>query len=176
VSEPKAATGAALLIATAALATIAVATAGCGRVEPLPRPHAGPSTLPAPAVSPSDEAPEDTYPTNSEPPYPGLTTAAPADASAAPCIGRPSAAQVIAALRRDPDLRPPSTNPRVVAGPVCAGSWQYTLLDFPGQGRLQVVSRGGADSLTIVTAGTYVCTPEVKGAAPAGIVAAAHCQ
>jgi hypothetical protein len=83
---------------------------------------------------------------------------------------------VITALRRDPDLRPPSTSPRVVAGPVCAGSWQYTLLDFPGQGRLQVVSRGGADSLTIVTAGTYVCTPEVKGAAPAGIVAAAHCQ
>jgi hypothetical protein len=39
-----------------------------------------------------------------------------------------------------------------------------------------VVTRGSAGALTVVTAGTYVCIPEVVGAAPAGIVSAAHCR
>jgi hypothetical protein len=172
VSELKTLTGVALLVTT-----MVVATAGCGRVEPLPGPHAGPSAHPGPSVGPSDEAsaePGDPSTATPEPLDP--TAGALPDASASPCAGRPSANQVIAALRRSPDLRPPSATPRVVTGPVCAGSWQYTVLDFPGQGLLQVVTRGSADSLKIVTAGTYVCTPEVKGAAPAGIVSAAGCQ
>ena len=66
--------------------------------------------------------------------------------------------------------------PQVLTGPLCAGSWQYTIMTVPDHDPLQVVTRGAASSLTVVTAGTYVCTPEVTGAAPSGIVSAAHCR
>jgi hypothetical protein len=83
---------------------------------------------------------------------------------------------VIAALRRDRNLLPPGATPKIVTGPLCAGSWQYTVMNIPGREALQVVTRDSAGALTVVTAGTYVCIPEVVGAAPDGIVSAAHCH
>jgi hypothetical protein len=71
---------------------------------------------------------------------------------------------------------PSGVTPKIVTGPLCAGSWQYTVMNVPGREALQVVTRGSGGALTVVTAGTYVCIPEVVGAAPAGIVSAAHCR
>jgi hypothetical protein len=106
-----------------------------------------------------------------------VPTAVPtSDASASACAGRPGGNQVIEALRRERNLLPAGVTPRVTTGPLCAGAWQYTVLDVPNRDPLQVVTRGGSDSLTVVTAGTYVCTPEVIGVAPSGIVSAAHCR
>jgi hypothetical protein len=174
VSTSKTLTGVTLL-ATA----MAVAMTGCGRVERLPAPYGSrPAVRPGAPVSPSDEAsaaPEDPSTATPGPVGPGPTAGAMPDTTASPCAGQPGASQVIAALRGDRNVRPPSVTPRVVSGPVCAGSWQYTVLEFPDHGVLQVVTRGSAGSLAIVTAGTYVCVPEVVGGAPAGIVSAAHC-
>jgi hypothetical protein len=61
-------------------------------------------------------------------------------------------------------------------GPLCAGTWQYTVLGVPGRESLQVVTKGPPNGLVLVTAGTDVCTNEVRAQAPDGIVAAAHCQ
>jgi hypothetical protein len=175
VSEPKASAGMALLV-TAVVVTLA----GCGRVAPLPGPYPGRSLArPGLSASPGDGAsaePDGPSAGTPEPAGPTPTAGALPDAGASACAGRPSVGQVTTALRQDRNLRSSSGTPRVVTGPLCTGSWQYTVLDFPGNGVLQVVTRGSGDSLTVVTAGTYVCIPEVVGGAPAGIVSAAHCR
>jgi hypothetical protein len=166
---------------------LVVATAGCGRVVPS-SPVGGPGDGAAPerpSASPSaDEGlpPDEPPPSDAAEPFtppalPAPTFAPPPEATtAAPCAGRPSVAQVIAALRRERNLVPAGVAPRATTGPLCAGSWQYTILDVPNHDPLQVVTRGNADALTVVTAGTYVCTPEVTGTAPAAIVSAARCR
>jgi hypothetical protein len=63
----------------------------------------------------------------------------------------------------------------VQTGPLCAGSWQYTVLSVAGQGLLQVVTQGLPPNLELVTAGTDVCIARVRVEAPAGIVAIARC-
>jgi hypothetical protein len=60
-------------------------------------------------------------------------------------------------------------------GPLCAGTWQYTVLAVTGREPLQVVTKGPASALVLVTAGTDVCSVPVRTEAPAGIVSAAHC-
>ncbi len=90
------------------------------------------------------------------------------------CAGRPSAAQVVALLWRTNAL-PVSVTPVVRDGPLCAGSWQYTVVVPAQREPLQVVTRGEPDALSLVTAGSSVCTVEVRTAAPTGIRIAAHC-
>ena len=63
----------------------------------------------------------------------------------------------------------------VAKGPVCAGDWQYIILNVPQKEPLQIVSRGTPDNLTMVTAGTDVCSIPVRTEAPAGIRNAALC-
>jgi hypothetical protein len=92
------------------------------------------------------------------------------------CAGSPSVSQVVAALRRDRDILPAGVKPTATTGPLCATTWQYTVLALPDRDPLQVVTRGSGGSLTVVTAGTYVCSPAVTGAAPPGILTAAHCR
>jgi hypothetical protein len=168
------------------IAAVAVTAAGCGRVVQVPPPYAGGTvTGPAASVSPSDgpAGPDDPATLTPGPPDP-FSTAAPAlptatalpGAGASPCSGGPGADRVIAALRRDRNLLPAGATPKIVTGPLCAGSWQYTVLSLPGREALQVVTRGSAGALTVVTAGTYVCVPEVTAAAPEGILSAAHCR
>jgi hypothetical protein len=60
-------------------------------------------------------------------------------------------------------------------GPVCAGSWQYTIFAVAGREPLQVVTQGEPAALTLVTAGTEVCSTQVLAQAPAGIIAVAQC-
>jgi hypothetical protein len=163
------------------LAAVAVTAAGCGRVERVPF-----GTVPSGSAGSSDASefasaepsiPGDGFPTD-DPPLPTAlpSPTAPPQTIALPCGGRPTSSQVIAALRRDRNLVPAGLTPRVVTGPLCAGTWQYTVLAVPDHDNLQVVTRGAPTGLSVVNAGTNVCTSTVTGAAPSGIVAAAGCQ
>lgn len=93
---------------------------------------------------------------------------------AVPCGGRPGGAEVISILRAR-GLVAAGSAPTVRTGPLCAGSWQYAVVVQPDREPLQVVTRGVPGALTLVTAGTDVCSVEVRVNAPAGIVAAARC-
>jgi hypothetical protein len=97
------------------------------------------------------------------------------EAVAVPCAGRPSADQVVALLRRTPDMLPRGATVTVRTGPLCAGTWQYTIVSAPEREPLEVVTKGPPGSLVLVTAGTDVCSIEVRTAAPIGIRTAAHC-
>ncbi|GIH13102.1 hypothetical protein Raf01_12740 [Rugosimonospora africana] len=63
----------------------------------------------------------------------------------------------------------------VKVAPMCAGSWQYTVFTVSGREPLQVVTQGQPGALTLVTAGTNVCSTQVSAQAPAGILSVAQC-
>jgi hypothetical protein len=142
--------------------------AGCGS-------SGGPQQLPsaaAPVSRPSatSAAPS---PALSIPPSVVASTGFPAE-YAVPCAGRPGADQVITVLWSAKVL--PSRAPATTTiGPLCSADWQYTALDVPGTGLLQVLTRGPSGALRLVTAGTDVCTATVKAQAPAGIRTVARC-
>lgn len=174
-----------LLLIVAAAAT----TAGCGQVEPLPpprTPHAPAPSGTQPAGDGMSAEPDDPAAVTPEPggPTPPAQLPGPAPATGAlpqppapACADRSTGAQVVAALRRDRTLLLPSgATPTITTGPLCAGSWQYTVVSVPDRDAIQVVTRGDPGRLTVVTAGTYVCEPQVVSAAPAGILSAAHCR
>jgi hypothetical protein len=162
-----------------ALAVVACAAlAGCGTPPEL-RPQPG-SSVPQPSASASedDSAFESEPPADVFPPPGQTATASPmpsfSEEYALPCDGFPSSDEVIALARRR-GLLPRTGRVTVAKGPVCAGDWQYTILNVPRKDPLQIVSRGAPDSLTMVTAGTDVCSIEVRTEAPAGIRNAAFC-
>jgi hypothetical protein len=116
-----------------------------------------PSPVRPPATSPSSSAAATTY----------------AEATAVACRGTPSGAQVIALLRGSAGLLAAGTKATVLRGPLCAGTWQYTVLQVSGREPLQVVTSGLPPRLTLVTAGTDVCNIQVRTAGPIGIRTAA---
>jgi hypothetical protein len=63
----------------------------------------------------------------------------------------------------------------VDTGPLCAGTWQYTVVLVPNREPLAVVTRGRPGALELVTAGTNVCSIPVRTEAPIGIRTAATC-
>jgi hypothetical protein len=135
-----------------------------------------------PTEEPTDElTPEATPPPVTPTPTPVVVVTTPpvgptfADAVAVACAGRPRADQVIAVARAVPRLLPASVTVTVKVGPLCAGTWQYTVLAAPDREPLQVLTRGAPSALAFVTAGTNVCTANAITGAPAGILAAAHC-
>jgi hypothetical protein len=81
----------------------------------------------------------------------------------------------IVALVRTQGILARSATATARLGPLCAGTWQYTILVVPQREPLQVVSQGTGTSLMLVTAGTDVCTDRIRTQAPAGIILAAHC-
>lgn len=125
------------------------------------------ATTAAPRRSPS--AANSTAPTPSRTSLPVFS-----ELTAEPCRGYPAAEQVIALLRTI-GLLSASGTVTVVTGPMCAGSWQYTVLQTSGRDPLQVVTKGPAYALTLVTAGTDVCTIDVRTLAPPGIRAVTRC-
>jgi hypothetical protein len=149
-----------------------LATAGCGKPPdlrpapgvPVPSPSGlpEPSRLPLPTLSPG-----------------GLPAPSPkasfAETYYVPCLGRPSGEQVIATVRAKTRLLPRSGAIGVPTGPLCSGTWQYTILQAPNKDPLLVVTKGAPTSLSIVTAGSDVCTITVRTQAPAGLLAAARC-
>src|SRR3954469_25372452 len=82
------------------------------------------------------------------------------------CNGRPSGAQVIAAVRKVRSNLPTGTGVAVQKEPVCSGVWQYTTLTVTGSEPLRVITKGSPASLTVVTVGTDPCTVEVRAGAP----------
>ncbi|MFV2102258.1 hypothetical protein [Micromonospora sp. LOL_024] len=145
---------------------LAALLSGCG--EP-PEVRDGSPGLPtrAPTTTPSVSA------TPTAPPVVGLPgpnspTADPGLVAVA-CAGDPSAQQIINLVRGRGGLLSQNTKVTARTGPLCAAGWQFTILDVAGYEPLQVVTRDRAGTLRLVTAGTDVCTAEVRVAGPAGI-------
>jgi hypothetical protein len=119
-------------------------------------------SLPAP-VTPRASAPVAASPTG----FPESTVTA--------CNGHPSAAQVISVVRKQPELLPSGANVSASTGPMCSGTWQWTVLNVPDHEPLQVVTKGAPGALTFVTAGTNVCTVDVRAGAPVALLTQADC-
>jgi hypothetical protein len=155
----------------AVVACGALLAGGCG-VPPELRPPPG-VPVPSPSVTASEPVVLPSLPTsptsgvNSATPFPETVTAS--------CAGRPNGDQVVALVRKNSSVLPATGTVTVVTGPLCAGSWQYTVLQMAGREPLQVVSKGAAESMTLVTAGTDICSIEVRNYAPPGIRIAARC-
>jgi hypothetical protein len=159
------------------VAAVSCALTGCGTPPEL-RP--GPGTpVPRPSVEPTSSGGPTDLPTDSTlAPLPtGTGSPAPsfAEAYATACDGYPSGDQVIALLRRTGGLLSGTSTVTVTSGPLCAGTWQYTVLAIPKREPLAVVTQGTPRQLTLVTAGTDVCSIPVRTGAPAGILNAALC-
>jgi hypothetical protein len=143
---------------------------GDGSLLPTP-----PSSSPQPPP-PALNAPEPATP----PSPPSATTASPSptgfsESYVVPCNGRPSAAQVISAVRRHGSLLTAGVSVSATTGPLCSGTWQYTVLAVPDHEPLQVVTKGSPSALQFVTAGTNVCTVDVRAGAPVALLTAANC-
>jgi hypothetical protein len=164
-----------VLVAGAALAAGA-GLAGCGTPPEL-RPRPG-SSVPRPP-SPSPSLSGGSSPSGAVLPPGETANPSPrpsfAEEYAVACGGHPTANQVIALVRRTGGLLPAGGSVPAQKGPLCAGTWQYTVFAVPNKEPLQVVSRGEPDSLTMVTAGTDICSIRVRTEAPAGIRNAALC-
>ncbi|MDR7279968.1 hypothetical protein [Catenuloplanes atrovinosus] len=159
------------LIALALPVVSAALIAACGTPPGLEQP----TTRPRAGVSAAASVPVLDVPSM---PLPWLTpTASPTEGYAesvlVPCQGDPGAADVIAVLRGTGGLVSAAGGARVSSGPFCAGTWQLSLVTVPDAEPLFVVTSGTPDTLKLVTAGTNVCTPRVRGAAPSALRAVA---
>ncbi|WP_238433996.1 hypothetical protein, partial [Micromonospora tarensis] len=85
------------------------------------------------------------------------------------CRNGPTGQQVVRLLHGRAGVLPANVRVRVRTGPLCAGEWQFTVLEVTGHEELQVVTRGEPSAPALVTAGTDVCTIEVRATGPAGI-------
>jgi hypothetical protein len=155
-----------------ALAVLAVAVlAGCGAPPELSEPTAAPTRTAAPTTSGPSTPP--TGPPASAPPPGPVTPTADAGLVATACRNGPTGQRVVQLLRGRAGVLPANVRVQVRTGPLCAAEWQYTVLEVTGHEELQVVTRGPATAPTLVTAGTDVCTIEVRATGPAGIRALA---
>jgi hypothetical protein len=153
--------------AGAAAVAIAALAAGCG-VPPELRDPPG-SVVPSPKTASPTASPP---PAASDLPPTAVPSATPTfgEASAVPCQGQPSAAQVMALLRNTSGMLPRSASATVRSDtPLCAGTWQYSVIVVADRDPLLVVTRGAPGALTLVTAGTNVCNIPVRTSAPVGI-------
>jgi hypothetical protein len=152
----------------AALLCAPVLLAGCGQPPELTE-SPGP-TVPGPS-SPGNSAPS--FPTL-PPGQPGSPSTGFGGGVAIDCGGQPDQAELLDLLRTEGMLSG-DAEAEVVTGPLCAGGWQYSVVRVPDLDPLQVVTRGEPGDLALVTAGTDVCTVEVRIQAPPGIRDAAAC-
>jgi hypothetical protein len=144
-----------------------------------------PTVLPTPtttAAFPPLGLPTATYPTY--PTYPTRTTtrpttfpttspATPGPTPAPKCTNGPSAQQVITVVKPRPGI--PDRELKVVDGPFCAGTWQYSVLEIVATGSeddyepLLAVTNGTPAQLKAIEAGTDVCSRKVQNEAPPGV-------
>jgi hypothetical protein len=169
--RPRAGAPAATLVGALA-ATVLLS--GCGKPpELIPRPQ-----VPVPTTTAAPASPASTLPPGFTPPPTRPTPAATPSFDenfAVACRDHPDASVVIALVRRSGSLPTGGSGVTASSGPLCAGTWQYTVLTVPGKEPLQVVTEGRPDALRLVTAGTDVCTVDVRAVAPIGIRQAANC-
>jgi hypothetical protein len=161
--------------ATAAVALVACAAlVACG-MPPELRPRPGSSVPYPPSMPPSPSSATTTSPDLLPPGETGSPGPSFAEEVAVPCRGTPTGNEVLALVRRTGGLLAGAGSVTATKGPLCAGSWQYTVFAVPNKEPLLVVSRGTPDDLVMVTAGTDICSIEVRTEAPAGILSAALC-
>lgn len=153
-----------------ALLTVA-ALAGCGAPPGLDEPTAVPTRTAAPTAPNPSTAP--TTPPTTAPPLGTVTPTPDAGLVATACRNGPTGQRVVQLLRGRAGVLPANVRVQVHTGPLCAADWQYTVLEVTGHEELQVVTRGQPTAPTLVTAGTDVCTIEVRATGPAGIRALA---
>ncbi|WBB78389.1 hypothetical protein O7606_19460 [Micromonospora sp. WMMD882] len=146
---------------------VALPVGGCGAPPELRHRSAGASTPPAATPTPGGTA----SPTPTPPALPPtLPPSAPSPgATAVPCRDGPSGERVVRLVRGAAGVLPGSGRVTVRTGPLCADDWHYTVLAVSGYEDLTVVTRGRPTSPKLVTAGTDVCTIEVRTGAPSGI-------
>ncbi|MEW2382519.1 hypothetical protein AB0873_10585 [Micromonospora sp. NPDC047707] len=143
-------------------------TAGCGAPPELRQPsptRAARTATPGPTGT-ATAVPNP--PVTGLPGLPGTTTTPSSGLVAVACPAGPSG-QRVTDLVRGRDVLPGNVRVQVKTGPLCADEWHYTVLDVAGYEPLQVVTRGLGGAPRLVTAGTDVCTVEVRVAAPVGI-------
>ena len=148
------------------------ALGGCARVVPLAAPTGAASSSQAASASPGDAG---SLPTVDVPVPSAATSSGFDEAYPVSCAGRPSGDQIVALLRNKRVLTA-SSSATVTTGPLCAGTWQYTIVAVTGREPVQVITQGPPDRLELVTVGTDVCTIPVKTQAPQGILTEAHCD
>jgi hypothetical protein len=147
------------------------ALSGCARVVPLAAPSSTAAATP-PAVPSAPSSVSDGGPTL-EVPLPSVASSSGFDeAYAVSCAGHPSADRVLALLR----TKGVPAGATIQDGPLCAGTWQYTVVLVSPRQPVQVITQGPPDRLELVTMGTDVCTIPVKTQAPLGIQTVAHCN
>lgn len=149
----------------------ALLLAGCGTPPGLaetPDPSRPGTSAPAPVPTAVDDTPPVLIPTG-PPPSGGFAAGGAVD-----CAGDPGRQAVVGVLR-DEGVVPRAADVSVTTGPLCAGDWHYTVVTMPGADPLQVVTRRVGSGLRLVTAGSDVCTVEVRVQAPAGIRNIAGC-
>jgi hypothetical protein len=158
------------LLLLAVSATVALGAAGCGTPPELNPPG---SKVPSPSATASPPPTTALQPPPPPPPPSPTASAGFSEDYAVACGGRPTADQVVTLLKRR-GLLPNSYRTQVTTGPMCAGTWQWTVLDT-SNGPLQALSEITGNTLRLITAGTDVCTIEVRAGAPAGIRSAIGC-
>ncbi|AEB47898.1 hypothetical protein VAB18032_04080 [Micromonospora maris AB-18-032] len=154
--------------AAGVLALTGLLLSGCG--EPPEVRDGGTSGLPTTTATPSPSGPVTPSPSVAVPPVAG--TAVPttdAGLVATACRGEPSGQGVVNLVRGRSGLLPRNAKVKVSEGPLCAADWHFTALDVTGYEPLHVVTRRQAGALRLVTAGTDVCSVEVRVTAPPGV-------
>jgi hypothetical protein len=134
-----------------------------------------PTGSPAASAGPPTGAPvTPTGPPTTPPPLSPSPSGFP-ETYAVSCGGEPSGERIVRLLRRRAGLLPSGVRATVDTGPLCSGTWQYTVVVVPGREPLAVVTRTESGTLRLVTAGTNVCSIPVRTEAPIGIRTAAAC-
>ncbi|MEW2430007.1 hypothetical protein AB0877_18530 [Micromonospora sp. NPDC047644] len=153
------------------MALAVAALAGCGAPPGLAEPTSVPTHTAAP--TPSGPSTPPTTPPTTAPSLGTVTPTPDAGLVATPCRNGPTGQRVLQLLRGRAGVLPANVRVQVRTGPLCAADWQFTVLTVTGHEELQVVTRGEPGSPVLVTAGTDVCTIEVRATSPAGIRALA---
>ncbi|WP_153040583.1 hypothetical protein [Actinoplanes sp. TFC3] len=168
------------------------APTGSASFDPL-----APPLTPPPVSVPTTGVPATTYP-GVNPTYPGVTptTTYPAYTPYTPPATQPTTTPTTPVTPTTPG---PSTAPRctstgptpkqliavvegtagipddplkVTKGPFCSGTWQFSIMQIADESadeQLFVVTTGKPEALTLIEAGTDVCSAKVQSDAPPGI-------
>jgi hypothetical protein len=132
---------------------------------------------PTPAATPTLGG--GTYPTYPAYTAPAATTTPATTVSPTPtpshaprCTGSPTGPAILTLIKGKPGI--PSTTLQVDSGPYCSGDWSFATVEKAGANEdelepLMVVATGKDATLTLVAAGSEVCTDQVQTTAPPGI-------
>jgi hypothetical protein len=131
-------------------------------------------TLGQPLPTPTGAMP---YPTYAVPTVATTTNLAtrsptPTPAHAAKCTGQPTGAQILTLIKGEDGV--PGDPLSIYQGPFCSGVWSFATVEVTGKNEdevepLMVIATGKGNTLTLVAAGSEVCTDPVQTGAPPSI-------